>query len=147
MDKTTDHPLLIRQRAAEACLKRFDGQRLDYRRFDCIRLSRLNLTRQGVAVRPLKGLRWTSQRSALRAMKGSGFVDLCAGLDAARLPRIAWSRVIIGDMLALQSDTAFGAALMVALGSGAFLGLDDDEVFRPVRIERPETVIAAWRTL
>ncbi len=113
-----------RARAAQACIDRFLHAPLDYKAADCVRLVRLALVKQGVSVKPLKGLRWASATGALRALKASGFKSLIDGMDATGLPRIAPARALAGDVLALPAKPGdpYGAALFVSVGNGRHLG-------------------------
>jgi hypothetical protein len=136
-----------RAEAAQACIDRFLHAPLDYKAADCVRLVRLALVKQGVSVKPLKGLRWASATGALRALKASGFKSLIDGMDATGLPRIAPARALAGDVLALPVDASnpYGAALFVSVGNGRHLGFVDTgaglacEVCEVVKFE------TAWR--
>ena len=110
--------------AAQACVDRFGDALLDYKSADCVRLARLALVKQGVSVKPLKGLRWSSYRGALKALKESGFDTLADGMDATGCARIAPAMAVAGDVVCLpvSEDSPWGAALFVCVGNGKHLG-------------------------
>lgn len=150
----TDHPMVIRQRAVEACVKRFDGQRLDFKSYDCVRLARLCLVKQGVTAPLLKGLRWASKAGAEAAMSKAGVPGLMDGMDALGLARIAPAAAWQGDIVGWPSpeDDPFGCSLMIALGNSAMFGLDGHGKFRAVRglfdiAAKTGRPMAAWRVL
>jgi hypothetical protein len=137
--------LLRRQRAAAACLKRFDGRPFDWKRNDCVRVVRHDLHHLGVGVPFLKGLRYGTPLGARRALKAAGFADLLEGMDATGLPRIGAASALIGDVIAIPTDEPepWGAALTVAVGNGRVFGFlnGTGQVFRP------KAFTAAWRVL
>lgn len=140
------HTMILRQRAAEACLQRFNGQRLDYKRYDCVRLARFLFNQMGHStVTILKGRRWGTRAGAEAAMRASGLSCLSQGVDALGFARIPPAAAIIGDLVAIpvpQGD-AFGCSLMVCVGNGRVLGLDGRGTFRVLRTHGMFT--AAWR--
>lgn len=138
----TEHHLLRRQRAVEACLKRFNGKALAWGRDDCVKLAALALRKQGVAVPLLKGVRYSSATTALRRLRALGHDDLAAAMDATGLARIAPAQAWPGDIVALPTDDEhWGCALTVAVNNGRVLGFFDGEC-QPVQ---PMKYQCAWR--
>ena len=143
----SEHHLLRRQRAVEACLKRFNGKALAWGRDDCVKLAALALRKQGVAVPLLKGVRYSSAATALRRLRALGHDDLAAAMDATGLARIAPAQAWPGDIVALPTpdDDPFGASLMVVVTAGCsrLLGLDGHGRF--FVIKPANQFLAAWR--
>lgn len=143
-------PLIIRAKAVDACMSRFNEARLDYRKADCVRLARLALVKQGVKLPLMKGVRWQSALSAAKALKAKKHKTLADAMDATGLPRIAPAFALPGDIMALETDEAgpWGVSLVVNVGNGRVLGfvpaiegLPVCVVFEPVRVS------AAWRSI
>jgi len=138
----TEHHLLRRQRAVDACLKRFNGQPLLWGREDCVKLAALALRKQGVAVPLLKGVRYSSAATALRRLKALGHDDLVAAMDATGLARIAPAQAWPGDIVALPTDDErWGCALTVAVNNGRVLGFFNGAC-QPIQ---PLSLQSAWR--
>lgn len=150
----TDHPMIVRQRAVEACLDRFNGQRLDYKRYDCVRLARFLFNQSGHStVTILKGKRWGTRAGAEAAMRASGLSCLSQGVDALGFARIPPASAIIGDLVALPVDgeaALFGCALTVNVGNGRLLAAvpipGEDNALR-FAVIRPAQFKTAWRLI
>lgn len=137
------HPMLLRQQAVEACLARFHGQPYRPGSADCARLAEAAMTAQGVKVWILKGLRWSTEAGALRALRRTGCASLLEAMDATGLERIAPARALPGDILALPSEPGcpFGCGLALALNNGRIFGFFEGEGM----VLEPLAVTAAWR--
>jgi len=141
-----ENNLLVRQRAVDACLKRFAGQALRWGRTDCVKLTALALRKQGVSVPQLKGLRYRSALGAAKALEATGHDNLLAAMDATGLARIAPAAAWPGDIVGLPSDDdRFDVALTVCIapGSNRVLSLDGAARFGVVRPSGMFT--GAWR--
>lgn len=133
-----------RASAAQSCVDRFGGKPLDLGRRDCAKLAAHLLHGLGVKVPFLKGVKWSNEASAIRALRGLGFDDLDAAVDALGLPRIGWASALVGDLVSLPSEHKIGA-LGVYLGNGAVLCFrDGSDLCLPVRLQQANH---AWRTL
>lgn len=133
--------------AAQACVDRFGDALLDYKSADCVRLARLALVKQRVSVAPLKGLRWSSYRGALRAIKESGFATLADGMDATGCVRIRPLEAVHGDIVCLpvSEESPWGAALFVCLGNRKFLGFVDTGAGIRCSVATVAAFQTAWR--
>ncbi len=134
-----------RARAAQACLKRFDGKPFDWKRNDCVRLVRHDLHHLGVGVPFLKGVRYGTARGAAKALKAQGFANLIDGMDATGLVQIAPARAMIGDIVAIPTDQPepWGAALTIAAGNGRLFGFLNGQG----QVMQAKQFIAAWSVL
>lgn len=141
----TMHPHARRERAAEACARRFEGKAFDWKRSDCVRLVRCNLHHLGIGVPFLKGVRYGTEAGAERALSALGFADLVEGMDATGLQRIPPASAVLGDIIAVPTDKPqpWGAALTIAAGNGAVLGFLGGRC----RAARCTSFIAAWSVL
>lgn len=142
------HPMLKRTQAVDACSKRFLNAPLKWGSTDCVKLAALAMRKQGHTVTPLKGVRYRSKTSALKAFKASGFDSLVAGVDATGLTRIAPAMTLPGDLIALRTpdDDPFGASVGVVHTGAArrLITLDGEGTFR-VTVPDLDYVVAAWR--
>lgn len=136
------HPMIRRQRAAQACIDRFAGKAYQPGRHDCVKLAAHALRAMGHKVRPLKGVTWSSETGALKALRRTGFANLSDAVDAQGLPRIAPAMLLPGDLVGMPSDgEGFDVALMVAVGNGRIIGFSGGvgAVFQPL------SIVCAWR--
>jgi hypothetical protein len=136
------HPMIRRQQAAQACIDRFAGKTYAPGRRDCVKLASLALRRMGHKVPLLKGLTWSSEIGALKALRRTGFATLSAAVDAQGLVRIAPAMALPCDLVGLPAEgEGFDVALMVAVGNGRVIGFSGGvgAVFQPL------TVLCAWR--
>lgn len=137
-------PEIRRARAAQSCMDRFSGKALDLGRRDCAKLAAHLLHGLGIRVPALKGVKWSDETTAVKALRGLGFRDLDAAIDALGLPRIGWASALVGDLISLPSDHAIGA-LGVYLGNGAALCFrEGSDLCLPIRLQHANH---AWRTL
>ena len=138
------HEMIRRQRAVDACVQRFAGKPYAPGSRDCVKLAGHALHKMGRRVGLTKGVRYTSERGALKALKALGFADLLAAMDATGRPRIAPAAALPGDILALAADGPFGCGLAVYAGNGAALAYQDGhDGAVMLRLETPP--LAAWR--
>ena len=148
MAKKAENALLARQRAVSACLKRFEGAPLIWGKTDCVRLCALALRKQGHAVPLLKGVRYSSEQTALRRFKEQKIESLCDAVDALGLVKIAPAMALPGDLLALPTPEgdAFKASLMVVHTPAArrVIGLDGLGSFA-VLVPNLDLTLACWR--
>ena len=136
------HPMVKRQRAAQACIDRFVGKPYTPGVRDCARLAAHSMHGMGRKVGLLKGVKYTSEVGAVKALRKLGFADLIAAVDALGLERIPPAAALPGDLVAMPcAPGPFGCALMVAVGNGRVLGFSDGvcAVFQPLEF------VTAWR--
>jgi hypothetical protein len=88
--------LLRRYAALEKTAAKYEGEELDFRQADCVRMARSHLVAMGHR-KLLKLPRYTSHLGARRALKEAGFASIEAMLDAT-LPRIPPARILLGDL-------------------------------------------------
>ena len=139
--------LNARTRAVTACKRKFAGQYLDWGNTDCVKLAALALRKQGVPARILKGVRYSSERTALRRLSEMGFGSLSDAMDATGLVRVPPSRALPGDIVALPAagQSALDVSLMVCVSAGSkeLLGLDGAGRFAIIR--PAGQFVAGWR--
>lgn len=134
-----------RARAAQICVDRYLGQPLQWGRRDCCTLARTAMHQMGVGVPFLKGVRWSSARSAMTKMRALGFADLVEAVDGTGLAEIPPASAWAGDIIALPApdDNPFGCALTLAVGNGRVLGFG--EGVEGAAILQPKSYLKAWR--
>lgn len=132
---------LDRAWVAQDAVDAFDGKPLDFQNADCIRLIAHSVKAMGHRPKGLKGLRWSSETGALKALRRSGFADLLAAMDGQGFERIAPAKALPGDIVALPCEGLWGGALMVALGGGRLLGFLEGRC----GIVQPKQFVTAWR--
>lgn len=141
--------LLLRQRAVSACLTRFEGVPLIWGKTDCVRLCALALRKQGHAVPLLKGVRYSSEQTALRRFKEQKIETLCDAVDALGLVRIAPAMALPGDLIAMPpgEGNPFGAALGVihTAASRRIIAASDDTLEFRVLAPDLSQALCVWR--
>jgi len=121
---------------------RFNGKTYKPGTRDCARLAAHAMHKMGVAVPLLKGVKYTTEAGAAKALKRMGFASLMEAVDALGLKRIGPASTLPGDIVALPTEAgAFGCGLMVKADNGRVIGFADGVcgVFEPLKF------IAAWR--
>jgi hypothetical protein len=99
-----------RRRALTATMAKYAGRPLDWRKSDCIRMLRSHLVAMGHrGLPPLP--RYSTPLGAGRALKASGHDTIESLLDAL-LPRIAPSRMLLGDVALMQGEGSFDAVTL-----------------------------------
>lgn len=148
MTQKQTNALLARQRAVSACVNRFVGRPLVWGKTDCVKLCALALRKQGHPVPLLKGVRYSSEQTALRRFKEQKLSSLCDAVDALGLVKIAAAMAMPGDLIALPTPEgdAFKASLMVVHTPAArrVIGLDGQGAFA-VLVPSLELTLACWR--
>lgn len=142
MTEGETHPLVRRQAAAQATIDRFQGKPLAYGKDDCARMVAFCLKRLGVKVSLLKAGTYSTATGASRTLKRLGFATLADAVDALGLPRIAPAKCVLGDILALPTETG-EVALYVAVGNGRAFGVIEDSF----AVGQPSHFITAWRAI
>lgn len=136
-----------RAAAVEACKVRFVGKSYDLSaNRDCIKLAGHAAHKLGRRISLLKGLHYTTEAGALKAMRKLGFASLVDAADATGLVRIAPAMARPGDWIALRTDdaNAFGCAMTVAFDNGRVIGFVNG-VGAICRVDDPTGYLAAWR--
>lgn len=125
--------LVRRQAAAQAVWDRYDGQPLDYRRFDCGRMAAMSLKLLGWKPRWSRFTGYSSELGARRKLLKAGFQDLPAVLDNLGLPRVEAVKALPADILGFPNADDW-TALGVAMGNGNTLAGAPDLVFRVAKL-------------
>jgi len=127
-------------KAAQACIDRFNGKPYAPGKRDCVKLACHLLHQYGVAVPHTKGVRYSTEAGAIKALRRAGFRDLIEAVDSLGLERIAPARAQAGDLVGLPCDR-LGCTLTVAVGNGRVIGFQGGRgcVIQPLKFA------AAWR--
>lgn len=136
-----------RAEAVKACRDRFVGKTYDLRaNRDCIKLIGHSAHKLGKRISLLKGLRYTTEAGALKAMRQLGFASLIEAADATGLPRIAPAMARPGDWIALKTDDSnnFGCAMTVCFDNGRVIGFVNG-AGAICRVDDPTAYLGAWR--
>ena len=128
-------------RAAQACIDRFSGKAYEPGKRDCAILAAHLLHQYGVSVPVMKGLRYSTEAGAIKALKRTGCRDIIEAVDALGLQRIAPAAARTGDIVGLPCDGPWGCALTVAVGNGRVFGFLDGIA----QVQIPSAFTAAWR--
>jgi hypothetical protein len=128
-------------RAAQSCIDRFAGKTYEPGKRDCAIMAAHLLHQYGVAVPVMKGLKYSTEAGAARALKRTGFADLIDAVDALGLERIAPAAARTGDLIGMPCDGPWGCALTVAVGNGRVFGFLDGVA----QVQIPSAFTAAWR--
>lgn len=138
------HDLIRRQRAVEACVQRFVGKPYKPGSRDCVKLAGHAMHMMGRRVGLTKGVRYSSEAGALKAMRTLGFKTLMEAADATGMVRIAPAMALPGDVMALPASGAFGCALGVYAGNNLVLTYQDGHD-QCVRVRLEQAPLTAWR--
>lgn len=141
--------LLVRQQAVTACVNRFVGQPLIWGKTDCVKLCALALRKQGHPVPLLKGVRYSSEQTALRRFKEQKLSSLCDAVDALGLVKIAPAMAMPGDLIAMPAgdQNPFGCGLGVVHTPASrriIAASDDTQEFRVLAPELSQA-LCVWR--
>lgn len=122
------HPLEIRAKAASATFEKFNGKAFQLGKFDCARMTHFHLKQLGRKFSLLKGGEYSTEVGARLALKRLGVESLNDIMDQ-NFPRIedengnvSAAHALVGDVVALRSDTEVGDALGIVLHRGNVLG-------------------------
>lgn len=135
--------MVQRQRAAQAVVDRFLGRPLAYGSDDCARMAALALRQMGHRPQLGKAGAYRTELGAVRALKRFGHASLADAIDSLGLQRIAPAATLIGDLVMLPAEGAFGGALAVVVGNGRVLGWH--EAVATAEILQPIVVTTGWR--
>jgi hypothetical protein len=127
--------------AAQACIDRFGGKTYEPGKRDCAILAAHLLHQYGVSVPVMKGMRYSTEAGAIKALKRTGCADIVAVVDALGLQRIAPAAARTGDLVGLPCDGPWGCALTVAVGNGRVVGVLEGVG----QVQIPSAFVAAWR--
>lgn len=127
--------------AAQACIDRFDGKTYEPGKRDCAILAAHLLHQYGVPVPVMKGMRYSTEAGAIKALKRTGYRDIIEAVDALGLQRIAPAAVLTGDLVGLPCNGPWGCALTVAVGNGRVFGFLEGVG----QVQIPSVFTAAWR--
>jgi hypothetical protein len=138
--------MVIRQQAVEACIERFNGKPMKWGTVDCARIVSHNLRHLGVSTSLLKGLTYSSEHAALKAMRSLGVEGLGGAMDLVgdRVFRIPPAAAVQGDVIGMATDgDVWDMALTVAVGNGRVFGILNGEAV----VMQPDLTqsVAAWK--
>lgn len=139
-------PLVIRQDAAQACIDRFSGKPMKWGTVDCGRIVAHNLRHLGIGTSLVKGLKYTNEIGAAKALRSLGFTGLGDAMDALgdRVFRIAPAMATQGDVVGMAAaGELWDMALTVSVGNGRLFGIAHGyaQPFQPDLA----FAVAAWR--
>jgi len=138
-------PMLKRQAATQACMDRFGFKPVVPGVRDCGKLAAHTMHHMGRPAPLLNGARHKTFAGAVRYIRGLGFADLVALMDASGLSRIGAASAWPADIIALASEPGdgFGCSLSVALDNGRVLALNPASGLIEPMI--PHLFVTAWR--
>lgn len=118
-------PMVLRGKAAQACIDRFSGKVMKWGRVDCARIAAHNLRHLGIATSLMKGAVYSSEMGAAKALRKRGFQGLGDAMDAIdRVFRIPPAMATTGDVIGLSCEgELWDMALVVSVGNGRVLGI------------------------
>jgi len=129
-------------RAAQACIDRFDGKAYEPGKRDCAILAAHLLHQYGLPVPIMKGLKYSTEIGAARALKRTGCCDLIAAVNTLGLQQIAPAATRTGDLVGIPCEGGpWGCALTVAVGNGRVFGFFNGAA----HCFEPLAFVAAWR--
>lgn len=138
-------PLIIRQEAAQACIDRFNGKPMKWGKVDCGRIVSHNLRHLGIATSLVKGLTYSTEHGAVKAMRSLGVHGLADAMDQFdHVFRIPPAMATIGDVVGMACEgSVWDMALTVAVGNGRVFGILDGRAC----VMQPDLTgsVAAWR--
>lgn len=139
------NPLLIRKRAVEATMARFEDREIDYGRDDCVRMGAFHCRKMKRPVSLMKAGSYRSLKGSLKALRRAGFDDLPSAVDGQGLVRIAPAAAWLGDFLGMQGPDGW-IGLFIAIGNGrgfGFVEVGSRIVAKPATLHAPP--LMAWR--
>lgn len=139
------HPSIIRGQAADACVDRFQDRALSWGKVDCAQIVLHNLRKLGISTAAWKGLDYSSEIGAAKAMRARGFKGLCDAMDGLGEPfRIPPAMAAAGDVIGVRTEgDLWDCGLVVRVSPQHVLGLHDGFV-RAMELDLAYAV-AAWR--
>jgi len=140
--------MVIRRDAVQACIDRFDGKPLKWGRVDCGRIVSHNLRQLGIATSLVKGLTYSTEHGALRAMRSLGVNGLGEAMDRLgdRVFRIPPAGAVAGDIIGMECDgEVWDMALTVVAPNRRVFGIYDGAA----KVIQPDLrhAVAAWRCI
>jgi len=138
-------PIVVRGQAVEACIERFSGKAMKWGTVDCARIVAHNLRGLGIGTSLVKGLTYSSEIGAAKALRSLGFKGMADAMDRIdRVFRIPPAMATAGDVVGFSCEgELWDMALCVVVGNGRMLGIVDGVcvVFQPDMTH----ALAAWR--
>jgi hypothetical protein len=138
-------PIVVRSQAAQGCIDRFSGKPMAWGKVDCARIVAHNLRGLGIGTSLVKGLTYSTEIGAVRALRSLGCKGMGDAMDAIdRAFRIPPAMATIGDVIGMACEgELWDMALVVAVGNGRVLGIKDGVC----GILQPDMnhALAAWR--
>lgn len=137
---------LTKAQAADACVARFQGRALAWGRVDCAQIVLHNLRKQGISTAAWKGLRYSTELGAAKALREFGFTGLIPAMDAFGLLPIGAASAAAGDIVAIRADSnLWDCSLHVRVSPQHFLGIHPETgTVLAMELDLSHSV-AAWR--
>lgn len=138
-------PIVVRGRAAEACIERFSGKMMRWGKVDCGQIAKHNLHNLGLSVGPFKLLNYRTEQGALDDLKSLGFAGLGEAVSSIEaLFPIPPAMATTADLIGFKTESeAWDMALAVCVGNGKSLGIVDG--YARVFTHDLSQSVAAWR--
>ena len=137
--------MVVRGEAAQACIDRFAGKPLKWGTVDCGKLVAHNMRQLGIGTGFLKGLSYSTEIGAAKAVRSLGCKGMADAMDLFESPfRIPPAMATQGDVVGMACEgELWDMALCVVVGNGRMLGIVDGvcAVFQPDMTH----ALAAWR--
>lgn len=124
-------------------MARYRDKPFAWGKVDCAKVAAFHLKRLGHKIMISKAGAYQSQLGATRAIKRLGYSTLAEMADSF-LPRIPYSRMLLGDIAEIEADAPLGAIGLYA-GNGNLFCFHEDH---PGLVTfAPTTIMRAWSVL
>jgi hypothetical protein len=145
------HPLLRRQAAVEATMRRFQTSRFNPGKGDCFQMEKFLLQKLGIKIPGLKDFKYKDLLTGRQKLKEKFGVKTVVEFNDKFFDRIPVAAALPGDIIAAPEvgDYALGAVMIPVGNDLAMLYVEDHDTPVIGRITYAEGAepIAAWRTL
>lgn len=136
--------LLRRQKAVQETMEKYRSRPFDWRsKATCLHMARFHLRRMGRKPPPMPQV--GSLLAAKKALKERDWLNVADMLDGIGLERIAPAMMLLGDLVAIESEDGIGS-IFVAAGPNKIIGwCVEQEGLAVVDLAAPENLKGAWR--
>ena len=139
-------PSVVRAEASDACVARFADRPMKWGAVDCWQITGHNLRTLGISTSIAKGIRYSSEIGAAKALRSLGFKTLTEYMDAFDVFRIPPAMATQADVIGFECPgELWDVALAVCTGNGNVLGIG--EAYGRALVMTPDLAAArvAWR--
>lgn len=137
-------PLERRHAAIEATMARYRDKPFQWGKVDCAKVAAFHLKKLGHKISISKAGAYQSPLGAARALKRLGYSTLAEMADGIGLTPIPYSRMLLGDIAEVESDSTIGAIGLYA-GNGNLFCFHEDH---PGLVTMtPNKILRAWSVL